>query len=140
MNIVRVPVAPGVPQTLVTKNIDPAKDQRYLNPDAFQVPAPSTFGNVPSVTGLRGFASSNENLELMKRTYITETVNVEFRFEMFKAFNRHRFNGIRTFVSDPFNFGRVSGASGNREGQFRLEDQLLTPQVGVRSAVRAFGY
>ena len=60
-------------------------------------------------------------LGITKRTYMTETVNVEFRFEMFNAFNRHRLGGIRNNVSDPFNFGKVTGAGGNRQGQFALK-------------------
>ena len=82
-------VVSGVPQTL---DADEPGDQ-YLNPKAFAVPAPLTFGNAPRITGIRGFAGLNENLGIMKRTYITETVNVEFRFEMFNAFNRHRLGG-----------------------------------------------
>ena len=107
----------GVPQTL---DADEPGDQ-YLNPKAFAVPAPLTFGTAPRITGIRGFAGLNENLGITKRTYMTETVNVEFRFEMFNAFNRHRLGGIRNNVSDPFNFGKVTGAGGNRQGQFALK-------------------
>ena len=110
-------VVPGVPQTLDADE----RGAQYLNPEAFAVPPPFTFGNAPRVTGIRGFARLNENLGIAKRTFITETVNVELRFEMFNAFNRHRWGGIRNNVSDPFNFGRVTGAGGNRQGQFALK-------------------
>ncbi|MGH9367925.1 MAG: hypothetical protein ACRD3M_09660, partial [Thermoanaerobaculia bacterium] len=37
---------------------------------------------------LRGFPSLNEDLSLIKRTYIKESLNVEFRAEFFNLFNR----------------------------------------------------
>ena len=115
-------VVSGVPQTLSTKNVDlgPFSEDRYLNPKAFEVPAPGTFGNAPRITGLRDFAGLNESFGLMKRTYIGETINVEARFKWFNAFNRHRFGGIQTNRSNP-NFGQITSAGGNRQGQFALK-------------------
>ena len=111
-------IVPGVSQKLDTSNFDPGKGNRYLNPSAFEVPAPYTYGNAPRNLGTRGFAYYNENLGLMKRTYFFgEKANFELRFEMFNVFNRHQFGGINTNLSDPSNFGLVSGASGHREGQ-----------------------
>jgi hypothetical protein len=100
---------------------DPAT-MRYLNLAAFAAPASNAFGNAPAVlSNLRGFAFYNENFGIMKRTSITETVNLEIRFEMFNALNRHQFGGLRNNFSDPFNFGRITGASGGRVGQFALK-------------------
>ena len=59
---------------------------------------------------------------MMKRTRFTESINLEFRFEMFNAFNRVRFAGPATNFSDSFNFGKVtSQANGPRTGQFALK-------------------
>ena len=55
----------------------------------------------------------------MKRTSFMEHIILEFRFELFNAFNRVRFGAPATNVSDAFNFGKVtSQANGPRIGQF----------------------
>lgn len=113
-------IVPGVNPKLDTSNFDPAKDL-YLNINAFQTPAPFTYGNAPSILNVRVFPSYNEDFGIMKRTYIREQMNIEFRFEMFNAFNRHIFGGPSTNVSDPVSFGRVSSASAGRRGQFALK-------------------
>jgi hypothetical protein len=89
-------------------SFDPHKDV-YLNINAFQAPLPFSYGNAPAVLNVRGFPLFNEDLGIMKRTYIKESANVEFRFEMFNAFNRVRFGSPATNVSNPFNFGQVGG-------------------------------
>ena len=49
-------------------------------------------------------------------------INLEFRFEMFNAFNRVRFGNPASNVSDPVNFGRVTSQSNApRQGQFALK-------------------
>ena len=113
-------MVPGVNPKLDTSNFDPAKDL-FLNIGAFQIPAPFTFGNAPSLLNVRVFPSYNEDFGIMKRTYIREQMNFEFRFEMFNAFNRHIFYGPAATVTDSFNFGKVSSASGGRRGQFALK-------------------
>jgi len=71
---------------------------------------------------MRDFPVYNEDFGIMKRTYVNETMNFEFRFEMFNAFNRVVFGGPAANVSDPFNFGRVGGqANSPRQGQFALK-------------------
>ena len=123
-------VVAGVPQKMKTSNFDPGRGDRYLNASAFQVPAPYTYGNAPTLLGIRGFAFYNENLALTKRTYFFgEKANFELRLEMFNVFNRHQFGGVTSPVagppggginanlSDPSSFGTVNGAIGHREGQ-----------------------
>jgi hypothetical protein len=116
-------VVPGVDPIAADKStFDPAKDV-LLNRAAFAEPAPFTFGNAASVLpNARTFSLFNEDFGIMKRTFITETANLEFRFEMFNAFNRVRFGGPATNLSDPFNFGRVtSQANQPRTAQFALK-------------------
>ncbi|MEO8661671.1 MAG: TonB-dependent receptor [Bryobacteraceae bacterium] len=115
-------VVSGVSPLLSTDNFDPNKNL-YLNIAAFKAPTAGTFGNAASILpNVRNFPSYNEDFGIMKRTYFNETVNLEFRFEMFNAFNRVRFGAPATNVSDAFNFGRVtSQANGPRLGQFGMK-------------------
>jgi len=116
-------VIAGVSPILADKgNFDPAKDL-LLNLSAFAAPAPFTFGNAPSVlSNARTFANYDEDFGILKRTPFTETMNLEFRFEMFNAFNRVRFGAPASNISDPFNFGKVtSQANTPRTAQFALK-------------------
>jgi hypothetical protein len=116
-------VVPGVDPILADKsNFDPAKDL-LLNAAAFSEPARFTFGNAPSVLpDARNFLDLNEDFAIMKRTQFRESMNLEFRFEMFNAFNRVRFGGPATNLSDPFNFGKVTSQANNpRTSQFALK-------------------
>jgi len=85
------PGAFAFPQSFVappTSDVtDPAYAAYYANPQAF-------FGNAPAVIdSVRGRAFLSENLSLMKKTAVTETVTVEVRAEFFNAFNRHSYFG-----------------------------------------------
>ncbi|MEW5974192.1 MAG: TonB-dependent receptor [Acidobacteriota bacterium] len=99
-------------------DFDPEKDV-YINAAAFSVPAPFTLGNAPRWYGdLRKFAYLNEDFSIIKRTSVTERVNIEFRADFINAFNRVVFGsdtGGNQFaatananLSDPATFGRVS--------------------------------
>ena len=116
-------VVPGADPIRADKsNFDPARDL-LLNAGAFAEPARFTFGNAPSLLpNARNFSDFNEDFGIMKRTYFTEAINLEFRFEMFNAFNRVRFGGPATNLSDPFNFGKVTSQANNpRTSQFALK-------------------
>lgn len=99
-------------------SFDPNRD-KYLNVNAFAVPGEGRFGTSPQVLpNARNFFNYNEDLGLMKRTFFTETVNLEFRFELFNAFNRVIFGGPDTNLSNP-TFGVIgSQANSPRNGQF----------------------
>jgi hypothetical protein len=65
---------------------------------------------------LRGFSFWNENLSIIKRTYIDsirEGFNVEIRGEFFNAFNRAIFSNPSSDINSPASFGRV-GAQRNQ--------------------------
>jgi outer membrane receptor protein involved in Fe transport len=102
-------------------SFDPAKD-KYLNINAFAVPGNGQIGTSGQVLpNTRNFFNMNEDFGILKRTYITETMNVELRFEMFNAFNRVIFGGPDSNISSP-NFGTVSGqGNGPRNGQVALK-------------------
>lgn len=61
-------------------------DRSLLNPAAFAMPAPGTFGNLER-NALRGPNFRQFDLIFNKRFPITETVKVEFRTEIFNLFN-----------------------------------------------------
>ncbi len=116
-------VVSGVEASLDKGGFDPATD-RVLNINAFETTGRFVIGNAPSVLPRsRSFNLYNEDFGILKRTPITETVMVEFRFEVFNAFNRVRFAAPDTSnVSSPAGFGQVGG-QGNapRSGQFSLK-------------------
>ena len=58
-------IVSGVPMTLDTEDFNPRTD-RYLNPAAFAQPTAAFGSSMPTIDGLRGFASLNEDLALSK--------------------------------------------------------------------------
>src|SRR5881628_2357481 len=68
----------------------------WFDPGAFTVPAPGTFGNAGR-SSLRGPGLFNVDTSLFKKIPIREGLNLQFRAEVFNAFNRANFaypNGI----------------------------------------------
>src|SRR5262249_4386271 len=119
-------IVPGVNPALPRNHFDPAKDA-ILDINAFRQPAPYKIGNAPVVlNNARIFPLFNENFGIQKRTFIGETANIEFRFEIFNAFNRVRFGVNPYFLNSwnfnaPASFGKVGGQSNSpRTGQFAL--------------------
>ncbi len=73
----------------------------YADPTRFFGTAP------PTLDDFRVSPFYSENISLLKKTGITETVTMELRGEFFNVFNRTRFGGPAS------NFGDVDPASGN---------------------------
>jgi hypothetical protein len=65
-------------------------DRNILNPAAFAIPAPGTFGNL-SRNALEGPSFRQFDLILSKRFFVTERANVQFRTEIFNVFNKANF-------------------------------------------------
>ena len=103
-------------------SFDPGRGDRYLNPAGWVQPAPFTFGTgAPREPNLRNFAFFNEDFSIIKRTYIGETMNVEFRTEFFNLFNRVRFGNPNT-NSTSGGFGLIGGQGNQpRQIQFALK-------------------
>lgn len=100
--------------------VDPLADL-WINKDAFAVPAASRLGTAArAYTDLRAQGFSNESFGLIKRTPLTEKVNLTFRMEFFNAFNRTVFGAPVGNISAG-NFGKVSSqANTPRQGQLAL--------------------
>jgi hypothetical protein len=95
----------------------------FLNRAAFAAPAAFTLGNLGVfLPDVRSFGSRNEDLSLVKRFKLIESISTEFRADFFNAFNRRNLNAPVVDLTNP-NFGRVAGQGGARVLQlgWRLE-------------------
>jgi hypothetical protein len=123
------------------------KDRGILNPAAFAIPQPGTYGNLERNL-LKGPGFFQQDLILAKKFAITESTNLEFRSEFFNIFNVTNFanppaqlpstfttgNTITLQPGQPFSAGtagsafgvlnrtveRVVGLGTNRQIQFAL--------------------
>ncbi len=92
----------------------------YLNINAFQNPAPFTFGNTSATysSGLRNPWSLNESVSLSKRFNLVEGTSLKLQADAFNLANRTVFGGINTNITSS-SFGTVSGqANSPRNLQF----------------------
>jgi hypothetical protein len=114
----RPDVIPGVSRTLEVS--DPLADQ-WINRAAFAVPTGLRLGTAArAYSDLRGQGFSNESFGLIKKTPISEGINLTFRAEFFNAFNRTVF-ALPVGNVSAGNFGRVSSQSNApRQGQLAL--------------------
>jgi len=94
---------------------------QWLNPAAFAVPAPGTFGNLGRDT-LRSDRFKNLDLSLFKQFPITESKKLEFRFETFNLTNTPVWNIPDVNISDGNKFGTISSTANTaRQLQFGLK-------------------
>jgi hypothetical protein len=119
--------------------LDQNDPTRYLNPAAFALPAPGTFGNL-SRGLVRQPGLTNVDFSLNKNFALTERTRLQFRAEFFNLLNSPQFNGFGnavfsgTTITQPtpggaFNiatssngqFGNLSSDRGPRQIQFGLK-------------------
>ncbi len=98
--------------------------ERYYDPCAFDLPIAGTFGNVGRGT-FRGPGSFNVDTSLFKRIPLSENWNMQFRFEVFNAFNQANFASPQFVTFSGANrapaAGRITSTSTtSREIQFAL--------------------
>jgi hypothetical protein len=91
-------LVPGVP--IYLGGNDPTQ---YLNPAAFALPAPGTFGNL-SRGLVRQPSIKNVDFSLNKNFALTERYRLQLRAEFFNLFNRPNFNGFGNLVFNSFAF------------------------------------
>jgi len=77
----------------------------YMNRDAFQPNAPGTFGNTPRALFFAPRINTWD-LGISKNWRFVERYRLQFRWEMFNAFNTPSFSTPNNNVSSP-NFGRI---------------------------------
>ncbi len=82
----------------------------YLNPAAFAIPAPFTFGN-SARNMLFGPGQRIVDISLLKTTTITERVRAEFRAEAFNFPNTPSFSNPASNLTASANFGKIRGTS-----------------------------
>ena len=95
--------------------------QQYFNPSAFQANAPGTFGNSPKNV-LRGPGLNTADAALIKNWAVRERYALQFRFELFNAFNHPSFGTPNTNLTAG-NVGAITsiGAIPPRVGQAALK-------------------
>ncbi len=79
-------------------------DRALLNPAAFAIPAPGTFGNLPR-NALRGPNFKQFDMVLNKRFRFGETTNIEFRSEFFNIFNQTNFSNPSSTLNNALGTG-----------------------------------
>ena len=95
--------------------------QQWFNTAAFQQPAPFTFGNAPRYMGsVRAPGLQQFDIGLQKWFKFHELIKVQFRAEMFNAFNRANFYAPDGGMTDP-NFGAISATLPPRDIQMGLK-------------------
>jgi hypothetical protein len=112
---------------------NPSDPLQYLNPAAFSLPEVGRFGSLGRGS-IRGPGSINFDLSIVKNLRIHDHYSLQFRAEMFNAFNRPNFKSVDAGLSldnvagdenfgKPLNpnFGRITATRGPREIQFGLK-------------------
>ncbi|HXW15952.1 MAG TPA: hypothetical protein VEN79_15705, partial [Terriglobia bacterium] len=97
----------------------------YLNINAFETPAPYTFGNTPRTLafGLRNTTALNENFSLVRDIKPTEFLTLHIAADAFNAFNRTQFSAPSIAINSA-NFGQV-GAQANAPRTFQFETKII---------------
>ncbi len=112
-------------------------DQKYiLNPAAFSIPAPGTFGNLGRYA-LHGPGLNQLDFTVHKKFSLTESVNVEFRAEVYNILNHTNFSNPAATLGNALGTGNnqlqpnqpyTSAAAG---GVFGQATSTVTKDVGL---------
>jgi hypothetical protein len=95
--------------------------QHWFNTSAFQQPAPFTFGNAPRyMSNVRAPGLEQFDIGIQKWFNWREYLKLQFRAEMFNAFNRANFYAPNISFGDP-SFGRISATLPPRDVQLGLK-------------------
>jgi hypothetical protein len=115
-------------------------DLRFINPAAFAMPKPGTYGNL-SRGAFYGPNFQQIDLTLQKKFRITESIGFEFRTELYNLLNRSNFtnppailpNNIGSSLTSqqpgqPFNY---ASETSNNVGNFGLINGTVSRTVGL---------
>jgi len=93
----------------------------WFNTSAFAQPAPFTFGNAPRyMSNVRAPGLQHWDIAIQKWFHVRELLKLQFRAEMFNAFNQANFYAPDGNLTDP-NFGTISQTLPPRDIQFGLK-------------------
>ncbi len=97
----------------------------FLDINAFQDPAPYTFGNTPRTLayGLRNTPVINEDFSLSRDIKIKEYLTFHFAVDAFNAFNRTQFSAPSTAINSAA-FGLIGGQA-NTPRRFQFDAKLI---------------
>jgi carboxypeptidase family protein len=96
---------------------------RFLNPLAFQQPAPGTLATSQPRNGIRGMRQRNLDLSLTRVVRITDTQNIEVRIDAFNAFNWFQWGQPATALNNTATFGQITSV---------INGSPRTIQLGVK--------
>ncbi|HSS20439.1 MAG TPA: carboxypeptidase regulatory-like domain-containing protein [Pyrinomonadaceae bacterium] len=104
----------------------------YLNPAAFSLPAPGTFGNLR-----RGFVRqpglANVDFSVAKNWKVKERYGIQFRAEMFNLFNHTNFNGFDAGMGAGFDAaGHFTGFTNTNFGRLNTDRGPRNIQLGIK--------
>jgi hypothetical protein len=127
-NVRRPDVVPGV-NPYVREG-----DRLFLNPAAFAVPQPGSYGNL-SRNALAGPPLRQLDLTLSKRFRFSETANVEFRSEFYNVLNIANFANPPASLNPTLGTGLQPGqplsfATGGN-GAFGILNRTVSNQIGL---------
>ena len=111
----------GVSQYAANPNVN-----QWLNPAAYSLPAPGTFGNLGRNT-FYGPHYAQEDVSLIKNQVFKERYRAQFRAEVFNFLNHPNFDlpqatfGTSTFGQTLNTFGRTLGTGVSRQIQLALK-------------------
>jgi hypothetical protein len=101
--------------------IDHPSINEWFNTNAFAQPQPYTFGNTPRTTSnLRSPGYTNWDIAVQKWWTLTERARLQFRSEIFNAFNHPNFTAPNTTFGSP-QFGTITSAFSPRDIQFAVK-------------------
>ena len=124
----------------VIAGVDPflhtSDDKVFLNPAAFTIPTPGTFGNLGRFP-LHGPGMQQIDFTLHKQFRIDETRNIEFRAEIYNILNRANFANPPAVLSNP-----LGAAAGQMQpgqpynlsaagGAFGIANSTVSKDVGL---------
>jgi hypothetical protein len=98
---------------------DQRRVERWFDTSAFRNPIPGSYGNAGEGI-IRGPGLTNWDLSVFKNTRVKERCTLQFRWEMFNAFNYVNLLDPSTNTGDA-RFGKITGANTAREMQAGLK-------------------
>jgi len=104
-------------------NVIEGGPSQYFNPNAFVIPVAGTYGNVGRDT-LIGPGMAGLDLAALKKTAISERLQLQFRAEVFNVFNRANFG-----TPNPVVFASASAAPATTAG-------LITSPAGTSRQIQ----